>query len=365
MAQVICVECNATVSDENDFCSECGFPFASLQPVTCPECGNKVVFSADACPVCNLPYEKLIERLTPDSVANAVEAEALAEPLAIEPTPTPEPEADAELIVAEEAVAIVETEEESEMVVLPAADLADVSVVEPDIEITAEPERTAEVVTVDAVEVTPEEMAALSAVIAGGREATVTEVVDAAVAEEEIAEVTVGVDDAEPITAEDELLPVEEAEPIESAPMVEAAALSLAVPLPVGGDLAVQLEELHAEVLRLSSMVTNSEQLVAGLVDRVSAQHEEAVSRELLSAVASELGGATARLEAGQKTLTTDIAAQIGKLKAEGTPAGGGAPAKPGDMVDYLLYVALAILLFTVLNTFIAAYLVRVVKLAE
>jgi hypothetical protein len=354
MAQVICVECNATVSDETDFCSECGFPFASLQPVTCPECGNKVVFSADACPVCNLPYEKLIERLAPESVAVAVESEAHAELSIVEsePAPTPEPE----LILAEEAVAIDVEEEE----VLPSADPDDVSVIEPDIEITAEPERPAEVVTVDAVEVTPEEMAALSAVIAGGSEATVIEVVDTA--EDETTTEEFGADDAEPITDGEVLLP-EELEPIATTPIVSTAAPAVAVPLPAGGDLAAQLEELHAEVLRLSSMVTNSEQLVAGLVDRVSAQHEEAVSRDLLSAVASELGGATARLEAGQKTMAADIAAQIGKLKTEGSSETGGAPAKPGDMADYLLYVALAILLFTVLNTFIAAYLVRVMKL--
>jgi DNA-directed RNA polymerase subunit RPC12/RpoP len=356
MAQVICVECNATVSDESDFCSECGFPFASLQPVTCPECGNKVVFSADACPVCNLPYEKLIERLTPESVAIATESDALAEPSVIEPEPSPEPE----LVMAEEAVAIAETEEAPEMVVLPAADPIADSGVEPGSEVTADPEHREEVVTVDAVEVTPEEMAALSAVIAGGSEATVTEVVIAA---EEVEEDTAGDDATEPITSGEALPLVEEAEPVESSLLVDVAALSVAAP--VGGDLAAQLEELHAEVLRLGSMVTNSEQLVAGLVDRVSAQHEEAVSRDLLSAVASELGGATARLEAGQKTLASDIAAQIGKLKAEGNPESAGAPAKPGDMVDYLLYVALAILLFTVLNTFIAAYLVRVVKLSE
>lgn len=74
MSLIVCLECNAEVPDSSENCPECGFPFDSLTPVECPECKNLVVFSSDLCPSCGFPYEKLKQQINEGTVAHGVPA---------------------------------------------------------------------------------------------------------------------------------------------------------------------------------------------------------------------------------------------------------------------------------------------------
>lgn len=271
---VICSGCSAEVSAENEFCTECGFPMTTLEPVICPDCGTKVVFSSDACPVCGLPLEKLADRLSAldwdgDKRDAGTSAEGSDE---LERAPA----------VGKEGAAV------------DAVELAGAGTEEDQEHAAAwDTELTAPMTT----ELEPEEIAALTAAI--------PQMVD------------------------------------EPAPLAITS----------GGESdnqALCFDELRAEVARIHG------QLVA--------LQETMVSTELLQAVAAELSSATARVEAGQKSLPNDLAAQIAKAKSSDAVAVETPPSKPGEIVDYLFYLVLAILLFTVINTLIAAYLVRMVR---
>ena len=80
MASIICVKCSSEVPDSSEQCPECGFPFDSLTPVQCPKCQNMVVFTSGLCPVCDFPYEKLDDGVTDAAVIDDSVAAATAEP---------------------------------------------------------------------------------------------------------------------------------------------------------------------------------------------------------------------------------------------------------------------------------------------
>jgi RNA polymerase subunit RPABC4/transcription elongation factor Spt4 len=278
MSSTVCVECNALLATDTEFCPECGFPVNSLAPVTCPGCNNLVVFSAEGCPVCGEAIPPAVPGLSPEETTmQQVPVTPPEEPFASDP-PVPAPVA--ELVPASADIA---KEGDREVVVMVASE-------------------------------------------AGGLEAVAVTVSDPDVVE------SGGLDRSQ---AEQDAISVEDVSsgPVDGNGMVLAA--------------LQELQEAHRTLKQ--DMLDNQQQLFA-------------MMHELESTVLTGMQGAMTTLADAQKTALKEIASAVKPGQSSDTPAQSEPPKGAGDTAEYLFYLALGILVFTILNTLIAAYLVRVVR---
>ena len=374
MTTNICVECNAEVAPGSETCPECGFPFASLKPITCPGCDNLVVFSSDECPVCHFPFDKLDPALfknkpDPDT---AVTPEQESEALAVSASPMPEklePSSD-----ITEAAAGADEAEKLENIASDTAPSPVEKASEPVVEeetVTqptdetqiAPPQQAEEVVAsvpeeVAAAEGSEPETAELSESVTDNTEpesqAEVTAAAEAVENEQEApAEAT------EP-AAETEI-PVTVAEAVESVtgePDVPVVAGQLQVEASL--QLASQLEQLKETVDEIARSTTDAALGLNGVSDEFMKQKQDFTDKlnEMAQSLTNVVNTALAAHAEAQKAAINEISNAIKQIKADSDkePA---IPFNPGDKQDYILLVAVVILVFSILGTLIAAYAVR------
>lgn len=335
MPSIVCIECSAEVPDSCQQCPECGFPFASLVPTPCPSCHNLVVFSTDICPSCGAPYPGVDgagaggASLADDGggASPAVTDEAPVAHVTGEPTAP---------------VATGEAPEASGSGEAPVADDTGEGLLT---RTGTGPEPLAEAAALDRQVAAPE-VNASQAVSLTDKEFIVNAIIN------HITEVKLDLIN-NPIKAFLRIL----------TEMDKA-----------NGDL-------HRSVLEQGAATLSGVQETAlgtlTEITRVTTLQAEASltkSQELALTIVSEISAAVGTLKEAQSAAAEGIADSIGKLPtrsasvpaeaATATPATIAPLVVPaaGDLSEYILYLCIAMLVFTVLNVFITIYAVKLIR---
>ena len=373
MAPIICVECSSEVPDASEQCPECGFPFDSLKPVECPQCKNMVVFASDLCPACGFPYEKLEQDVADDSVVENIAVAASADSASADPESLElgaEDTINVELGAADLGTAELGTAE------LGTAELGTAELG------TAEP-GAADLGTVD-----------LGAVRSESAETPFVENADSGAAQD-LAEQS-----SDP-SLQPEQYSISESDlaslcnnPIDNDYVIYAIKKYISevktdlVNKPIKAFIQILTEldnsntELYKTVVKLGADTLDGVQEAshanAGEISKIIEQHNlEALSKsqELTLTVVSEINAATAVLKEAQGALAADLSNSIKEISAQiaqPAPTQAAPPAQPAvnpesapasnDMSEYIFYLCLGMLVFTIANLFITIYAVKLMK---
>lgn len=121
-------------------------------------------------------------------------------------------------------------------------------------------------------------------------------------------------------------------------------------------------EMLSDLITDIGKFVESSEKIKEDMVASMREQNLITASslQEIVTSFSHELRGATSALQEAQKSSAAELNALLQQVRAAASDKGEAAGGREGS--PYLLYICAAIAVFTILNFFVTAYVVRLVK---
>lgn len=128
--------------------------------------------------------------------------------------------------------------------------------------------------------------------------------------------------------------------------------------------LKAQVDALNVIVDGISSMSENSRNTVEELTNKLKEQNLMTLSgfQEILSTFKSELKAELNVIKEANSAAATEITNTTSSAKDRIKEFASKISIKSGNIIDYTLYISIAALLFSMINLFIAAYIVRLIK---
>jgi hypothetical protein len=124
--------------------------------------------------------------------------------------------------------------------------------------------------------------------------------------------------------------------------------------------LAPQLEQIKETVDEIARTIADAAHGVSGVSDELVRQKQDFTDKlnEMAQSLTNVVNTALAAHAEAQKAAISEISNAIKQIKTDGDKE-PSIPFNPGDKQDYILLVAVVILVFSILGTLIAAYAVR------
>lgn len=327
------------VPDTSADCPECGFPFESLTPKECPKCKSMVVFSTDLCPACGLPYEELNEGPADgDAITEAVST-SVSDPVSVSV-------ADAVSAGVSGTVSVSVSDGAADTAELDIPDRTDHSA--DDVAVAAQvdavpPELTQIQDATDPAPQTPSQPAAPAA------PATPIAVGNNPVDNDYVIRSIIGFINDVRIDIINK--------PIKSFVQILS-------------ELDNSNKELHGTVVQESqNTLVGVQETVLAIVSEIAKltteQNRETLSKsqELALTIVSEINAATGALKEANSTSAAELSNSIKQIAAKpASTAPEADAAAPNNTNEYILYLCVGMLVFTILNFFITIYAVKLIK---
>jgi RNA polymerase subunit RPABC4/transcription elongation factor Spt4 len=123
-------------------------------------------------------------------------------------------------------------------------------------------------------------------------------------------------------------------------------------------------QRLDSMVATIATLMQASEKAHEELINKMKEQNLMAVSgiQELLSTFSNEMKAESEKMNAAHVSASAEITAMTKQAKEQIQQVASKISLKSGNIADYTLYICAAVLMFSLINLFVTAYIVRMIK---